>query len=105
MKLIFCLLWMIIGVLVGNVIWPPKECEAQTVYYTSPNGQPMGSATTIGNVTYYDGPKNQPMGSAIVINPPQGYAQPAPPAPIYAPSTPTAPFQPFTPYTFERLSK
>jgi len=37
---------------------------AQTTYYNGPNGQPLGSATTIGNTTYYNGPYGTPMGSS-----------------------------------------
>lgn len=50
--------------------------RAQTTYYSNQYGQPMGSATTIGNTTYYSNQYGQPMGTASTYGNTTTYANP-----------------------------
>lgn len=79
-KIIFALIALPIGVF------------AQTTYYTDRNGQPMGTATTMGNVTFYTNQYGQPMGTASTYGNTTTYANqngqviggvPQPPPPSY----------------------
>lgn len=49
---------------------------AQTTYYTDRNGQPMGTATTMGNITFYTNQYGQPMGTASTYGNTTTYANP-----------------------------
>lgn len=49
---------------------------AQTTYYSDRNGQPKGTATTIGNTTYYTNQFGQPMGTASTYGNTTTYANP-----------------------------
>lgn len=54
----------------------PSISYAQTTYYSNQYGQPMGTATTIGNTTYYSNQYGQPMGSASTYGNTTTYANP-----------------------------
>lgn len=49
---------------------------AQTTYYSNQYGQPIGIATTMGNVTFYTNQYGQPMGSASTYGNTTTYANP-----------------------------
>lgn len=50
--------------------------NAQTTYYNNQYGQPMGTATTMGNVTFYTDQYGQPMGTASTYGNTTTYANP-----------------------------
>lgn len=72
-----------------------------TVTYVNSYGQPIGTATTVGNTTYFSNAYGQPTGSAQVIMPPTIVIPPPvfpPPPPLPAPVVPAiAPIMPILP--------